>query len=118
MLLISAPSFPLNVALAQDAKNKFQRIVTEENFVAEVVGRQLVYESGAIIIFLEDNTFAGGFSGSRVWGEWVWRDEQLCHQMNVGEKRYKVACKVPQIQDKKIRFIREDGSFYGLAKIK
>lgn len=118
LLLIAMASFPASMALSQATESKFQRIVTEEDFVSKIVGKQLVYESGAIVIFLQDYTFGGGFSGSRVSGEWVWRDEQLCHQMNIGDKRYKVACKMPQIQDKRIRFIRDDGSFYGLAKIK
>ena len=92
--------------------------MTEEDFIKQVVGKTLVYESGAVIIFLEDKNFGGGFSGSTVWGEWVWREDRICHQMNNGEKRYKVTCKVPQILKKKVRFIREDGSFYGVAKIK
>jgi len=110
----------LSVFLVQSAKaeNEFEKISTEEAFVERVVGKRLGYDSGAVVVFLEDRTFGGGFSGSPVWGEWVWRDEQLCHQMNIGEKRYKVACKIPEISEKRIRFIREDGSFYGLAKIR
>lgn len=100
------------------AEDDFERIMTEEDFIKQVVGKTLIYESGAVIIFLEDRSFTGGFSGSNVWGEWVWREDRVCHQMNIGEKRYKVACKVPQILKKTIRFIREDGSFYGLAKIR
>lgn len=107
-------------AISQDAKDaeEFERIFKEEDFVEKVVGKRLFYESGAVVLFLEDRTFGGGFSGSRIWGEWVWREDRLCHQMNIGEKRYKVECKVPQIAEKKIRFIREDGSSYGIAKIK
>ena len=96
----------------------FERILTEEEFVKQVVGKTLVYDSGAVIIFLADRNFGGGFSGSTVWGEWVWREDRVCHQMNIGEKRYKVTCKVPQILKNRIRFIREDGSSYGVAKIK
>jgi len=108
------------LAFAQDAKDpkEFERILTEEAFVKQVVGKRLFYESGAVVVFLDDRTFGGGFSGSRIWGEWVWREDRLCHQFNIGEKRYKVECKVPQIADKKLRFIREDGSSYGVAKIK
>jgi len=118
VLLLAATS-----VRAQDSGNRnfdeeYERIVTEEDFVKRVVGKRLLYESGAAIVFLEDRSFGGGYSGSRVWGEWVWRDDQLCHQMNIGEKRYKVACKIPQIMKKRIRFVREDGSFYGDAKIR
>ncbi len=102
----------------RDLDDEYERIVTEEDFVERIVGKTLEYESGAVIIFLEDRSFGGGYSGSRVWGEWVWREDQLCHQMNIGEKRYKVACKVPQIMKKRLRFVREDGSFYGVAKIR
>jgi len=107
-------------AFAQDAKRskEFERILTEEEFVKQVVGKRLFYESGAVVVFLSDNTFGGGFSGSRIWGEWEWREDRMCHQFNIGEKRYKVECKVPQIGKKKIRFIREDGTSYGVAKIK
>lgn len=107
-------------AFAQEAKEskEFERILTEEEFVKQVVGKRLFYESGAVIMFVEDRTFGGGFSGSRIWGEWVWREDRMCHQINIGEKRYKVECKVPQIAENKIRFIREDGSSYGVAKIK
>ena len=107
-------------ALSQDAKEskEFERILTEEEFVERVVGKRLFYESGAAVQFLEDRTLGGGFSGSRIWGEWVWREDRLCHQLNIGEKRYKVECKVPQIAERKIRFIREDGSSYGVAKIR
>jgi len=114
------PLLLLSSAAAQDAKDpkEFERILTEEEFVKQVVGKRLFYESGAVVVFLADRTFGGGFSGSRIWGEWVWREDRMCHQFNIGEKRYKVECKVPQIAEKKIRFIREDGSSYGVAKIK
>lgn len=97
---------------------KFKRIETEEDFVAAFVGKTLIYESGAVVLFLEDRTFGGSFSGSRIWGEWVWRDDQLCHQFNIGEKRYKVTCKLPEIAKNRARFIREDGSYYGIAKVR
>lgn len=100
------------------AADRFKRIMTEEDFVKEVVNKRLIYESGAVVMFLQDKTFGGDFSGSRVWGEWVWREDRICHQFNVGEKRYKVTCKVPQIAERRIRFIREDGSSYGIAKIR
>lgn len=108
-----------NAATAQETKKnkEYERILTEEDFVKEVVGKSLSYDSGAVVIFLEDRTFGGGFSGSQIWGEWVWREDRLCHQFNVGEKRYKVTCKIPQLGDEKIRFIREDGSSYGIADI-
>jgi len=119
-LVLLLPVFSVN---AQDGgtrnfDDEYERIATEEDFVKRIVGRALEYDTGAVIIFLEDRTFGGGYSGSRVWGEWVWREDRLCHQMNIGEKRYKVACKIPEIMKKRIRFIREDGSFYGLAKIR
>jgi len=103
---------------AASAEDKYERIVTEEDFVKHVVGKTLIYDSGAVIIFLADRNFSGGFSGSTVWGEWVWREDRICHQINIGEKRYKVTCKVPQILKNRIRFIREDGSSYGVAKIR
>jgi len=113
-------SFAHASAVAQDTKDadEYERILTEEAFVEQVVGKRLFYDSGAVIVFLADRTFGGGFSGSRIWGEWVWREDRMCHQINIGEKRYKVECKVPQISKKKVRFIREDGSSYGVAKIK
>ncbi len=115
--LVLAPAFAQESDRTKK-KKEYERILTEEEFVKQVVGKRLFYDSGAVVVFLEDRTFGGGFSGSRVWGEWVWREDRLCHQMNIGEKRYKVECKVPQIAKKKIRFIREDGSSYGVAKIK
>ena len=96
----------------------FERIETEEAFVESVVAKRLEYESGAVVVFTPERTFDGGFSGSPIWGEWVWRDDTICHQINIGEKRYKVTCKIPQIADRKIRFLREDGSFYGEARIR
>jgi len=66
-LLISAPAFPQE---KKDSK-EFERILTEEEFVEKVVGKRLFYDSGAVVVFLEDRTFGGGFSGSRIWGEWV-----------------------------------------------
>ena len=113
--LFLAPAFSQDT---EKESEEFERILTEEEFVKQVVGKRLFYDSGAVIVFLEDRTFGGGFSGSRVWGEWVWREDRMCHQINIGEKRYKVECKVPQIAKKKLRFIREDGSSYGIAKIK
>lgn len=95
----------------------YKRLEKEEDFVEAVVGKQLIYDDGAVVIFLEDRTLGGAFSGSRIWGEWVWRDDRVCHQVNVGEKRYKVDCREPQVDGEKIRFLREDGSFYGVAKI-
>ncbi len=118
MTIVSAPSAYAQSGSQRDHDDEYERIVTEEDFVERVVGKTLEYESGAVIIFLQDRSFGGGYSGSRVWGEWVWREDQLCHQMNIGEKRYKVACKIPQIMKKRLRFIREDGSFYGVAKIR
>ena len=100
------------------AEDEYKRILKEEDFLEKLIGKRLIYESGAVVIFLEDGTFGGSFSGSPVWGEWQWREDRICHQMNIGEKRYKVECKVPQIGKKRIRFIREDGSSYGIAKIR
>ena len=118
MNAVSAPSAHAQSSSERNLDDEYERIVSEEDFVERVVGKTLEYESGAVIIFLEDRSFGGGYSGSRVWGEWGWREDQLCHQMNIGEKRYKVACKIPQIMKKRLRFVREDGSFYGVAKIR
>jgi hypothetical protein len=96
----------------------FERIETEEEFFEKIVAKRLEYQSGAIVVFTPEGTFDGGFSGSPVWGEWVWRDDTICHQINIGEKRYKVTCKTPQILGKKVRFLREDGSSYGEARIR
>ncbi len=120
--LIFFAAFPF-VAQAQnnrdsDDDGEYERIVSEQDFVKRVVGKRLFYDSGAVIVFLADRSFGGGFSGSRVWGEWAWQDDRICHQINIGEKRYEAACKVPQIVKNRLRFIREDGSFYGVAKIR
>lgn len=111
VMLLFLMAFPANA-------DNFKTIETEEAFVEQIVDKRLEYQSGAVVIFQPERTFGGDFSGSPVWGEWVWRDDQLCHQINIGEKRYKVTCKLPQISGRKIRFLREDGSFYGEARIR
>lgn len=114
LVVLAASAFAEIPAHADD----FERIETEEEFFEKIVAKRLEYESGVVVIFTPERTFDGGFSGSPVWGEWVWRDDTLCHQINIGEKRYKVTCKIPQMAGKKVRFLREDGTFYGEARIR
>ena len=95
----------------------FEPIEDEDAFRDEIVGKRLVYERGGTVIFLEDGTFGGDFSGSPVTGEWRWDEKRVCHQLSIGAKRYDYDCRMPEIDRRKVRFIQEDGHSFGIARI-
>ena len=96
----------------------FEPVEDEDAFVDRVVERRLQYERGGTVIFRADGTFGGAFAGSAVTGEWVWEEDRVCHKLSVGAKDYPRDCRMPQIEGRRIRFMREDGTTFGVATIR
>ena len=103
---------------AQDRDEGFQEVETAEAFAEAVVNRRLVYEDRGWVSFLETGRMTGDFAGSAVDGIWEWREGKVCHHLSVGRKKYDATCKTAEIDGRKIRFIREDGTSYGMARIR
>lgn len=117
IFLVSLMLFAGCPASATD--EEFQSIEEEKDFIKRVVGKRLVYENGAVVIFREDGRMAGGFKGSVIDGIWEWREDQgVCHHLSIGRKKYKPSCRIPEIDGRKIRFVQEDGHIYGVARIR
>lgn len=108
------------VASAQDEDEEFKPIEKEGVFLSAVVGKRLVYENGAVVIFQKDGRMGGDFKGSIIDGIWKWDEDKkaVCHHLSVGRKKYEPTCRVPQVEGRKIRFLQEDGHFYGVARIR
>jgi hypothetical protein len=94
-----------------DFQPGFTPITTEEEFRAQVIGREVVYADGAVGSYGADGTWAiRDEGGVRAQGTWQWSGDRWCRQGISAEGPVEPACEGIAISEQGIRFTREDGS--------
>ena len=90
----------------------FTPVTTEEAFRERVVGREVVYDNGAIGTYGADNTWTVTGAGGEVLasGTWVWRDDRWCYGGRVGGAPLAPRCDSVAASDAGVRFTQEDGT--------
>ena len=95
-------------ACAQQPEVPFERIATEEQYRAEIVGKKLYYKDNYAISNADgtmEGTFAGGFKGT-----WEWVDGHSCRTINGIEGVPAYDCQVLEIAGDQVRMTRDKGA--------
>ncbi len=89
----------------------FERITTESALRDRVVGRQLFYENGNVLVKNADGTWAIN-DGDTVLasGTWDWRGDRWCRAGQSQAGPVEENCQIIEMSQTGVRFTREDGT--------
>lgn len=96
---------------AGTAAEAFTPVTTEAAFRDAVVGREVVYDNGAIGSYGADNTWTVRRGDEMLAaGTWVWRDDQWCYGGRIAGEPLAPRCDMVEVSEAGVRFVQEDGT--------
>lgn len=81
----------------------FEPVATEAAFAERVVGRELAYPEGTIMLEA-GGTVGGAFGDDVVSGDWSWQNGLVCREVWIGPRTYPETCLTPEIAEDRVRF--------------
>lgn len=84
------------------------KIETRAAFVEAIADRRLQGE-GMDFTLHADGRITGTAGGSRLTGQWVWRDGCFCRQARLGDEDLSMDCEVIEICGNRMRYTRDHG---------
>ena len=90
----------------------YEEVTDEQTFRAAVVERQLSWPGGFNVRFRADGVISGSFPAGELTGAWQWVDGHFCRSLKVGHRRIPRECLTIEIGDGRVRFRRENGSYF------
>jgi hypothetical protein len=95
----------------RSVSESFMPITTEEEFRSQVVGREVVYDNGAIGTYGEDGSWAvANADGLLASGTWTWTDGQWCYEGSSATGPISPACDTVAVSSTGVRFTKADGT--------
>lgn len=103
---ILAAAIILGSASTADA---WQRISTEDQFRAQIVGRTQVIEDTGHITSHPDGRVVGEWQGNNLRGRWEWHDGYWCRNLIIGTRETGTNCLLVERQGDQLRATQDRG---------
>lgn len=107
MLFAAAAALAILVPGQVEAR-EFQRVATEAEFSATVVGRSLS-RMGIRLNVTPDGDITGRAFGRDVTGEWTWQSGHFCRTLRFGGSDLGYNCQMVLRDGNTVRFIADEG---------